>query len=261
LVAAGPVFLEALKTHQTRLLPIDSEHSAIFQILDDRLMGQVEKVTLTASGGPFRDWGLEAMQSITPKQAVQHPNWVMGAKISVDSATMMNKGLEIIEASYLFGLEPAKLDAVIHPQSIVHSFVAYHDGSVLAQMGMPDMRTPISYALAWPQRMKVASPALDLATVGALTFEAVDEARFPCFSLALHALQAGQGKPTVLNAANEVAVAAFLEGRLPYLAIAKLVEKLLDCSQEATLASLDDVMALDAETRAKAHEWITQIEK
>jgi len=256
LVAAGPVFLQAVAAHQATVLPIDSEHSAIFQLFDDRLKAQVEKVILTASGGPFRDWSLEAMANVTAKEAVKHPNWSMGAKISVDSATLMNKGLEIIEASYLFDLEESKLGALIHPQSIVHSLVQYHDGSVLAQMGLPDMRTPISYALAWPQRMHVTGERLDLASLGQLAFEAVDSARFPCFSLALHALREGRGKPTILNAANEVAVAAFLDGRLEFLGIAKLVESVLHTMHSEAPNTLEEVVALDLEARKRANNLL-----
>ncbi|MBM3555111.1 MAG: 1-deoxy-D-xylulose-5-phosphate reductoisomerase [Alphaproteobacteria bacterium] len=252
LVCAGDLLVERVRAKGGVLLPVDSEHNAIFQVFDFARPESVERIILTASGGPFRDWSVEALARATPAQAVAHPNWSMGAKISVDSATMMNKGLELIEAHHLFGLPEERIEVLIHPQSVVHSLVAYVDGSVLAQLGTPDMRTPIACALAWPDRIPTPSRRLDLAALGSLTFAAPDPARFPALTLAREALVAGGSAPTVLNAANEVAVAAFLEGRIGFLDIAATVERVLAAIPVTRLASLDDVRAADAAARAAA---------
>src|SRR5215469_13979502 len=252
LVCAGDLVTAEAKQHKATLLPVDSEHNAIFQCFDVKQRGAIEKIVLTASGGPFRTASVEAMGSATPAQAVKHPNWRMGAKISVDSATMMNKGLEVIEAHHLFDLDSDKLDIVVHPQSVVHGLVYYADGSVLAQLGSPDMRTPIANALGWPKRIGAPSPRLDLAALGRLVFEAPDLERFPALRLARAALEAGGGAPTVLNAANEVAVAAFLDGRIGFLDIAAVVEETLAALPDRRIATLDDVYDTDREARAYA---------
>ncbi|MBI4966589.1 MAG: 1-deoxy-D-xylulose-5-phosphate reductoisomerase [Rhodospirillales bacterium] len=253
LVSAGDLVMAAVKRAGATLLPVDSEHSAIFQVLDGAQMEAVEKIILTASGGPFRTFSLNRMGQVTPEEAVAHPNWSMGAKISVDSATMMNKGLELIEAHHLFGLPEDRIDILVHPQSVIHSLVAYVDGSVLAQLGTPDMRTPIAYALAWPKRMAAPSARLDLAEIATLTFEAPDPIRFPALALARRALRSGGGAPTILNAANEVAVQRFLDRRIGFLDIARIVERTLDALAAAGApAGLDDVLALDAEARRVA---------
>jgi 1-deoxy-D-xylulose-5-phosphate reductoisomerase len=228
LVCAGPALLRTAKLAGGTVIPVDSEHSAIFQVLDPSCRAQVSRLILTASGGPFRGWTKEAMAVVTPEQAVAHPNWSMGAKISVDSATMMNKGLEMIEAAYLFAMPPEQIDILIHPQSIVHSLVEYADGSTLAQLGPPDMRTPIACAFAWPDRLAWPAPQLDLVAAGPLTFEAPDRDRFPALNLARAALVAGGGAPAALNAANETAVAAFLDRRIGFLDIAAAVSETLE---------------------------------
>ena len=256
LVSAGDVMTAAARVHATTLLPVDSEHNAVFQCLDRTAPRGVRKIILTASGGPFRTTPLEAMRAITPAQAVAHPNWSMGAKISVDSATMMNKGLELIEAFHLFPVGADQLDILVHAQSVVHSMVEYVDGSVLAQLGTPDMRTPISYALAWPERMATPCEPLDLAKVGRLDFEAADPVRFPALTLARDALTAGGARPAILNAANEVAVAAFLAGRVGFLEIAAIVADTLARYDPAAPDSLDAVLAIDAEARAYAGERV-----
>jgi len=256
LVCAGELVTEEAAAHGARLLPVDSEHNAIFQVFDAAQRGAIEKIVLTASGGPFRTRSLEEMASATPAQAVAHPNWRMGAKISVDSATMMNKGLEVIEAHHLFALPSERLDIVVHPQSVVHGLVYYTDGSVLAQLGSPDMRTPIANALGWPDRIGAPSPRLDLAKLAQLTFEAPDFTRFPALRVARAALNAGGGAPTILNAANEVAVAAFLDERVGFLDIAAIVERTLERMPSRRIAGLDDVYALDAEARVAAKHLI-----
>jgi len=253
LVCAGPLVMEACKRHGTTLLPVDSEHNAIFQVLTREHRAQVEKITLTASGGPFRTRPAETLASVTPAEAVAHPKWNMGAKISVDSATMMNKGLELIEAHYLFDLPPAQLDVLIHPQSIVHSLVHYTDGSVLAQLGMPDMRIPIGYALGWPERLKLSTPRLDLAQAGTLQFEAPSDARFPCLGLAKAALAQGARAMVALNAANEVAVAAFLQQQITYLQIAQIVAAVLEKTDNTPISTLADVDEADIHARRHAH--------
>ncbi|HVY84830.1 MAG TPA: 1-deoxy-D-xylulose-5-phosphate reductoisomerase [Caulobacterales bacterium] len=257
LVCAGPLMLQAAAESGARLLPVDSEHNAIFQVLGTP--ERVERLTLTASGGPFRTWTREQMASARPAEAVAHPVWSMGAKISVDSATLFNKGLELIEASYLFGVGPERIDVLVHPQGIIHSMVHYVDGSVLAQMGSPDMRIPISYALAWPDRAAVSTARLKLAEIGRLTFEAPDEERFPALRLSRAALGTGAGAPAALNAANEVAVEAFLQGRIGFLDIARLVEQslaALDVREPGLIAktpsSFDEVAAIDLASRETA---------
>jgi 1-deoxy-D-xylulose-5-phosphate reductoisomerase len=254
LVCAGELVTKEAEAHGARLLPVDSEHNAIFQVFQSDQRQAIEKIVLTASGGPFRKVSLEAMAAATPAQAVAHPNWRMGAKISVDSATMMNKGLEVIEAHHLFALPSERLDIVVHPQSVVHGLVYYSDGSVLAQLGSPDMRTPIANALGWPDRIPAPSPRLDLAKLAQLTFEAPDPERFPALRVARAALDAGGGAPTVLNAANEVAVAAFLDEHIGFLDIAAIVERTLEHLPDRHIASLDDVYALDREARATARQ-------
>ena len=249
LVCAGYVFMAAVRDHKATLLPVDSEHNAIFQVFDFLQKEKINKIILTASGGPFRRWTQAEMEKVTPEQAIAHPNWSMGAKISVDSATMMNKGLEVIEAHHLFGLPSEQIDVIIHPQSVVHSMVEYADGSVLAQMGTPDMRTPIAYTLGWPKRVPAPTARLNLAQLGTLTFEAPDPIRFPALRLARAALQSGGAAPTILNAANEVAVARFLAGEIGFLDIAAIVEQSMTHVPAAPVGTLDEIMAVDAEAR------------
>lgn len=252
LVTAGAFFMAAAERHGARILPVDSEHSALFQALEGRNGDAVERAVLTASGGPFRQATQEELKRVTPELAVKHPNWSMGAKISVDSATLMNKGLEVIEAHHLFGLAPGKLDVLVHPESIVHGFVSYSDGSTIAQLAPPDMRTPIALALAWPDRIEAPTERLDLATLGRLTFEAPDLVRFPALAQAMQALAAGGGAPTVLNAANEVAVAEFLSRRLAFLDIARIVGVVVERAGGDRLsapASLEDALEMDAWAR------------
>jgi 1-deoxy-D-xylulose-5-phosphate reductoisomerase len=252
LVSAGEVMTAAVERHGATLLPIDSEHNAIFQCLQGNSLDHVRWITLTASGGPFRDWTLDRLTLATPAQAIKHPNWDMGAKISVDSATMFNKGLELIEAHYLFPVGLDRLRIIVHPQSVVHSMVEYRDGSTLAQLGPSDMRVPIASALAWPERMNTPCAPLDLAEIGELTFRKPDEVRFPATRLAREAAEAGGGIPAVLNAANEVAVAAFLGGQIPFTRIAAQVEDVLGAYAPPAPASLSDVLAVDGEARARA---------
>ena len=252
LVCAGALVMQEVARCGATLLPVDSEHNAIWQCFDADRADTVERIILTASGGPFRDRALGDMRAVTPQQAVAHPNWSMGAKISVDSATMMNKGLELIEAHHLFRLPVEQVEIVVHPQSIVHGAVVYRDGSVLAQLGAPDMRTPIAYALAWPGRIETPAKRLDLAAIGRLTFEPPDEDRFPALRVAREALLRGGGCPTVLNAANETAVHAFLEGRIGFLDIVETVERTLAAIPEGALESLDDVYNFDRRARAVA---------
>ncbi|HTK34999.1 MAG TPA: 1-deoxy-D-xylulose-5-phosphate reductoisomerase [Caulobacteraceae bacterium] len=228
LVCAGPALLQTARAAGGVVIPVDSEHSAIFQVLQPACADRVARLILTASGGPFRGWTRQAMSGVTPEQAVAHPNWSMGAKISVDCATMMNKGLEMIEAAYLFDMPESKVDILVHPQSVVHSLVEYQDGSTLAQLGPPDMRAPIACAFAWPDRLPWSAPRLDLAAIGALTFEAPDPERFPALDLARQALKAGEGASAALNAANETAVAAFLDRRIGFLDIAAAVAETLE---------------------------------
>ena len=258
LVTAGDLMIRAAQASGATLLPVDSEHNAIFQCLAGNREQDVAKIILTASGGPFRTSPAELIAQATPSQAVAHPNWSMGAKISVDSATLMNKGLELIEAHYLFGLSSERLDVVIHPQSVIHSMVEFVDGSVLAQLGSPDMRIPISYALAWPERMATPAQRLDLTTIARLDFEAPDLGRFPALRLAREALEARGAAPIVLNAANEAAVAAFLAGRLAFPEIAETVERALATSGFAAPASIDDVLAIDRATRSRVEARVTE---
>jgi len=249
LVTAGALMTDAAAASGARLLPVDSEHNAIFQCLAGNRMEDVSRIILTASGGPFRASSAETIANATPAQAVAHPNWSMGAKISVDSATLMNKGLELIEASYLFGLPSERLDIVVHPQSVIHSMVEYVDGSVLAQLGSPDMRIPIASALAWPDRMATPAAKLDLASIGSLDFEAPDLQRFPSLRIAREALEAGGAAATVLNAANEVAVESFLAGNIRFPDIAVLVQTALDKAKFDTPRSIGDVLEIDRVTR------------
>ncbi len=263
LVSAGEAFLRAVEAGGSTLLPVDSEHSAAQQAMQGHPQDAIERILLTASGGPFREWTLEQLRGARPEQALKHPNWEMGRKITIDSATLMNKGLELIEAYYLFPVTQAQLGVVVHPQSIVHCLVEYCDGSVLAQMGAPDMRTPIAFALAWPERMGAPTERLDLARIGQLTFEPPDEARFPALRLAREALEAGGGAPTVLNAANEIAVAAFLEKRIGFMAIPELIARTLDRASveigTAVPETLEEVLATDQQARRLAQTLLDAV--
>ena len=252
LVTAGALMIDAAAKNGATLLPVDSEHNAIFQCLSGARADEVSRIILTASGGPFLTVSGEAIRDATPAQAVAHPKWSMGAKISVDSATLMNKGLELIEAHYLFGLPSRQIDVVIHPQSVIHSLVEFVDGSVLAQLGTPDMRIPIAYALAWPERIPTPAQRLDLATIARLDFEAPDLARFPALRLAREALEAGGAAPIVLNAANEIAVAAFLGGEISFPEIASLVHEALNIASYDAPGSIGDVLEIDRVTRDRA---------
>ncbi len=265
LVMSGDLFMHAMKEGGGELLPIDSEHNAIFQCLPKQFSKEpnprlgVEELWLTASGGPFRNTPLDQLASITPEQACAHPNWVMGRKISVDSATMMNKGLEVIEAFWLFGLPLEKIKVLIHPQSVVHSMVRYRDGSVLAQLGQPDMRTPIAYGLAWPERIDAGVAPLSLTQLSSLNFAEPELARFPCLSLAFAAAKAGGTAPAVLNAANEIAVAAFLDEGLPYLQIPSVVEEVLNAIPASSASSLELILSIDARAREAAKAVVKDI--
>ncbi|MBD20777.1 MAG: 1-deoxy-D-xylulose-5-phosphate reductoisomerase [Rhodospirillaceae bacterium] len=258
LVCAGEVMLTEIDKSKSKVLPVDSEHNAIFQVFEHEQRNKIEKIILTASGGPFWGMSLQDMKKVTPEEAVNHPNWNMGPKISIDSATMMNKGLELIEAHYLFSIEEAKIDVLIHPESIVHSMVSYSDGSVLAQLGTPDMRIPISYTLGWPNRIKNSTRRLDLSSIGTLRFEKPDDALFPALKLARHALSMGGGAPAIYNAANEVAVEAFLQKQIKFLDIVKVVESTLENSSINEICSIDDVIAIDEETRRISRERFLQ---
>ena len=269
LVMSGDIFMNAAIQGGAELLPIDSEHNAIFQCLPPHFTNPkhtirmkerlgVEEIWLTASGGPFRNTPIDQLANITPDQACAHPNWVMGRKISVDSATMMNKGLEVIEAHWLFGLPLEQIKVLIHPESVVHSMVRYRDGSVMAQLGQPDMRTPIAFGLAWPNRIDAGVAPLDLTQLSGLHFTEPDLQRFPCLGLAFAAAKQGGTSPTVLNAANEIAVAAFLENRLPYLKIAQAVEFALNQLPGQKAGSLDEVLAVDREARLRTNDWIVR---
>ncbi len=253
LVLAGDLFMQAVKQSGAKLLPIDSEHNAIFQSLPmdytSPAQNGIRKIILTASGGPFRQFSAQEMQSVTVAQACKHPNWVMGQKISVDSASMMNKGLEVIEAHWLFNVAPAQIEVVVHPQSVIHSMVEYVDGSILAQLGSPDMRTPIAYAMAYPERIAVNVTPLDFVQLSQLTFEAPDLIKFPCLSLAFQALKQGGAAPAVLNAANEIAVSAFLTHQLGFMQIPQLIEQALNAFSSAPAASISDLLALDQAVR------------
>ncbi len=256
MVSAGDFFCREVADAGADLVPVDSEHSAIYQVFDFERPERVERIVLTASGGPFRTRAVETLKDVTPEQAVAHPNWSMGAKISVDSATMMNKGLELIEAYHLFPLPADKIDILVHPQSVIHSMVEYVDASVLAQLGTPDMRTPIAFALAWPDRMPAPSPRLRLEDIATLTFEAPDPVRFPSLRLAREALTAGGSAPTILNAANEIAVQRFLGREIGFLDIAAVVEETLEKVPSRPLRSLDDVYETDADARRLAQEIV-----
>ncbi|WP_236196190.1 1-deoxy-D-xylulose-5-phosphate reductoisomerase [Pseudomonas glycinae] len=263
LVMSGALFMQAVRKSGSVLLPIDSEHNAIFQCMPQdfaRGLGNVgvRRILLTASGGPFRQTPMAELAHVSPDQACAHPNWSMGRKISVDSASMMNKGLELIEACWLFDARPSQVEVVIHPQSVIHSLVDYVDGSVLAQLGNPDMRTPIANALAWPERIDSGVAPLDLFAVARLDFEAPDEERFPCLRLARQAAEAGNSAPAMLNAANEVAVAAFLDGRVRYLEIASIIEEVLNLEPVVALDDLDAVFTADATARTLAVQWLTR---
>lgn len=258
LVCAGELFMAEVERASATLVPVDSEHNAIFQVLDARNTDQIERIILTASGGPFRTWTREQIASAGLEDALNHPNWSMGQKITIDSATMMNKGLEFIEAFHLFPARIEQIEVLVHPQSVIHSMVEYRDGSVLAQLGTPDMRTPISYALAWPARISTPSPRLRLEEVAELNFEAVDDDRFPAVALCREALKTGKNAPTILNAANETAVAEFLSKRLSFLDIVRVVEETLDdanrTGMQCDLGSLDDVIQADEFGRRRANE-------
>lgn len=258
LVCAGPLMMDLVRDCGATLLPVDSEHNAIYQVFDFDRRDSIRRLLLTASGGPFRQSSRAQMAEAGPEQACAHPTWQMGAKISVDSATMMNKGLEIIEAHFLFAMPEERIDVVVHPQSVIHSMVEYVDGSVLAQLGTPDMRTPIAFALGWPKRIPTPAAPLDLIISGTLTFEAPDPERFPALRLARHALQSGGGAPTILNAANEVAVQGFLEKRIGFLDIERVVEQTLERLPHSRLDHLDDVRHTDAEARRQAGEILAR---
>ncbi|MBD7978397.1 1-deoxy-D-xylulose-5-phosphate reductoisomerase [Pseudomonadaceae bacterium Sa2CUA2] len=263
LVMSGALFMQAVREHNAVLLPIDSEHNAIFQSLP-RDFGRglsavgVRRILLTASGGPFREMPVSALADVTPEQACKHPNWSMGRKISVDSASMMNKGLELIEACWLFDARPEQVEVVIHPQSVIHSLVDYVDGSVLAQLGNPDMRTPIAHALAWPERIDAGVSALDLFKIARLDFQAPDEQRFPCLRLARQAAEAGGSAPAMLNAANEMAVAAFLERRIRFTEIATIIEFVLNAEAVVSVEALQAVLRADSRARELAQGWLQQ---
>ncbi|HEX5637103.1 MAG TPA: 1-deoxy-D-xylulose-5-phosphate reductoisomerase [Gammaproteobacteria bacterium] len=264
LVMSGALFMDEVRKHRAELLPIDSEHNAIFQCMPADISRGLEssgvtRILLTASGGPFRKTPIHQLASVTPEQAVAHPNWVMGKKISVDSASMMNKGLEVIEACYLFNTTADKIQVVIHPQSVIHSMVSYNDGSVLAQMGNPDMRTPIAHALAWPERIVSGVEPLDIFAVARLDFEQPDNQRFPCLAMAYQSLQIGGTATTILNAANEVAVDAFLNRQLAFTRIAEVIEKTLEQITVQPMSNLDIVMAADSRARSTAMEWVGKI--
>ncbi|MDC0189870.1 1-deoxy-D-xylulose-5-phosphate reductoisomerase [Rhodospirillales bacterium] len=259
LVCAGNLLFNELNKYGGTLLPVDSEHNAIFQVFDFKQSDTVEKLILTASGGPFRETPIDKMARITPTQAIAHPNWDMGAKISVDSATMMNKGLELIEAFYLFPINEDQIEILVHPQSVIHSMVAYTDGSVLAQLGTPDMRTPISYALNWPKRLGTPSPQLDLVQIASLTFEAPDFKRFPALTLAKESLSARGAAPTVLNAANEIAVKYFLDHKIGFLDIVKIVGQTLDKQTFKDPKTIEEVNTIDKEARIIALELVSSI--
>jgi 1-deoxy-D-xylulose-5-phosphate reductoisomerase len=259
LVTAGELMISAARAHGATILPVDSEHNAIFQCLADNRLCDVARLVLTASGGPFRTWSREQMATATPDQAIAHPNWSMGAKISIDSATMMNKGLELIEAGHLFGLTSERLDVLVHPQSVIHSMVEYVDGSVLAQLGSPDMRIPIAHALAWPERMETPAERLDLARIGSLSFEAPDLVQFPSLRVARDAMEAGGASPIVLNAANEEAVASFLDRRIGFLDIVCTVEEVLARAGVSAPQSIAEVIDIDRHARALAQSLMSEM--
>jgi 1-deoxy-D-xylulose-5-phosphate reductoisomerase len=256
LVAAGSLVMREAQACGTKILPVDSEHNAIFQVFDQENRGSIERLILTASGGPFRSWSVEQMKAATPEQAVAHPNWSMGAKISVDSATMMNKGLEVIEAHHLFGMPADKIDVLIHPQSVIHSMVEYSDGSVLAQLGAPDMRTPIAYALAWPERMATTGQRLDLARMRQLDFSEPDFKKFPALALAYDCLKAGAASCVALNAANEIAVQAFLDRKIGFSDITRIINSTLEHAPATGANDLESILSCDLAMREKALKFI-----
>lgn len=258
LVAAGPIVLQHAEKHNTKLLPVDSEHNAIFQVFEDAQRDAIERIIITGSGGPFRTWALEDMLGATPEQAIAHPNWSMGAKISVDSATLVNKALEIVEAHYLFDMPAEKIDLVIHAQSVIHSMVEYRDGSVLAQMGASDMCTPIANVLAWPERLNTPGERLDFKMLKTLSFEEVDHFRFPAVKMAYECLGKGLYATAAMNAANEIAVAAFLDGNIGFLDIAKVMRHVIDKTSAQELCTLDDVLKFDSAVRGRAKAYITE---
>ena len=265
LVMSGDLFISEVRAHNAQLLPIDSEHNAIFQCMPTGFENGIEqagvnKILLTASGGPFRTRKIESLHSVTPEEAVAHPNWVMGRKISVDSATMMNKGLEVIEACWLFNTQASMVQVVIHPQSVIHSMVSYNDGSVLAQMGNPDMRTPIAHAMGWPERIQSGVEPLDVFEVAKLEFEKPDFGRFPCLSMAYESLKIGGTATAILNAANEVAVEAFLNKQLSFTNIAKVIEKTLESTSSVVAEDLQTVLQADFDARQHASDWVNQLE-
>lgn len=257
LVMAGHLIMQEVERRNVRLIPVDSEHSAIFQSLVGHRHSDVRQLILTASGGPFRNYGLSQFDGITPDDALAHPNWDMGKKISIDSATMMNKGLEIIEARWLFDFPAEKITVHVHPESIVHSLVEYQDGAVMAQLGIPDMKTPIAYALSWPRRMPLSQPPLDLCQLGRLTFSLPDHQRFPCLKLAYDALAVGGTMPAVLNAANEIAVEAFLNYKLSFMGIPRLIERVMSYHQSTEVQTIDQVLQADLWSRKNAQELIS----
>ena len=261
LVMAGSLFIQAVQQSGATLLPIDSEHNAIFQVMPVQKLanlkdGGIKRILLTASGGPFRKTSTAELQAVTPQQALNHPNWVMGPKITIDSATLMNKGLEVIEAHWLFNAAPEQIEVIVHPQSVIHSMVEYVDGSVLAQLGNPDMRTPIAYALGHPQRLESGVGALDLLKIATLSFEAPDTERFPCLRLAFDALRRGGSAPAVLNAANEIAVDAFLKHKIGFMDIPRMIESVLANTSIEDVTTLEGVIAVDTRARAAAIEWM-----
>lgn len=260
LVSAGAAFMAEVKRRKVDVLPMDSEHNAIYQALAGHRCDDIETMTLTASGGPFRDWDAAAIRHARPEQALAHPNWSMGQKITIDSASLMNKGLELIEAHHLFGIDAKKLDVVVHPQSIIHGMVSFADGSVVAGLACPDMRVPIAHCLAYPDRIELKTKRLDLASLGRLDFSQPDETRFPCLRLAKAALQAGGDRPTILNAANEIAVAAFLAGHIPFGGLAQIVEAVLSAlPSRAAPSSVDEALAMDEEARGRARRIVQSI--
>ena len=262
LVAAGPILMRIAAENGSKILPVDSEHNAIYQLLDDgKVDRSVDKIVLTASGGPFRNFSKQKMVGVTPQQAVAHPNWDMGAKISVDSATLMNKGLELIEARHLFDVSPDRLDVLVHPQSIVHGLVYFNDGSVLAQKGSPDMRVPLAYCMAHPERIETGVARLDLAAQGRLDFEAADRVRFPCLALAEAAMRAGGAAPTILNAANEIAVSAFLNEAIGFTDISDIVDAVLQHSDAQPADDLPSIFVADKKARLSAQEYVQKTAK
>ncbi len=256
MVMAGRLMQQEAAKHGRKIFPIDSEHSAVFQSMEGHRSIDVQRIILTASGGPFRDWPEADLHHVTPEQALQHPNWKMGAKITIDSSTLMNKGLEVIEARWLFNFPPTQIDVVIHRESIIHSLVEYCDGSVIAQLGLPDMRTPIAYALKYPERLPLNLPKLDLGEIGQLSFSPPDTSKFPCLQLAYDALNGQDGLPAALNAANEVAVEAFLHEQIRFLEISQVIQHTMEKCHQVRLSTIDDVLEVDREARSTAHAFV-----